>query len=54
MRRVCQAVVSALVVLVLFPQTSRAQNLSELLSNFFTRENPLILANPEHAAHSPR
>jgi len=51
MRRVSQAVVSAVALLVLFPQTGRAQALSELLSSFFTRENPLILANPDHAAH---
>jgi hypothetical protein len=51
MRRVSQAVVGAVALLVLFPQTGRAQALSELLSRFFTRENPLILANPEHAAH---
>lgn len=52
MRRVSQAVVGAVALLVLFPQTSRAQApLSELLSRFFTPENPLILANPAHAAH---
>jgi hypothetical protein len=51
MRRVSQVISSAIALLVLFPQTGRAQALSDLLSNFFTRENPLILANPEHAAH---
>jgi len=53
MRRVIIAVASAIALLVLLPQPGRAEDrpLSELLSRFFTPENPLILANPTHAAH---
>jgi hypothetical protein len=51
MRRVSQAVVTAVAFLVLCPQASHAQALSELLSRFFTPANPLVLANPQHAAH---
>jgi hypothetical protein len=52
MRRFVQVIVSA-GALVLCAQPSRAQDvpLSELLTRFFTPANPLILANPDHAAH---
>jgi hypothetical protein len=53
MRRTCSAVLGAIGLLCLFPQTSRAQEqpLSEILTSLYTPQNPLILANNNHAAH---
>ena len=53
MRRLSQVIVSAGAFFILAAQPGRAQDvpLSELLTRFFTPANPLILANPDHAAH---
>jgi hypothetical protein len=53
MRRTSPAVLSAIALMFLLPQTSRAQGrpLSEILPGFYTSSNPLILTNNSHAAH---
>lgn len=53
MRRTSPAVLGAIALFCLFPQTSGAQDapLSEILTSLYTTQNPLILANNTHAAH---
>lgn len=53
MRRTSPAVLVGVALFALFPQLSHAQGrpLSEILTNLYTAQNPLILTNNSHAAH---
>jgi hypothetical protein len=53
MRRTSSAVLGAIALFCLFPEASHAQDrpLSEILTSLYTTQNPLILANNNHAAH---